>query len=354
MAEGGGGYDVSSAWGGDDGGGGATSSHGHGHSHSQSHDDGDSECCGGHGDDGHGEGDGHGSGHGQSGGHGHGESPAGDGAVKVDDPDLPGDQCKFKGSPLEQRTSSAAQDRERGHKAYVAGDFEKATEAWSMSRGSLKYIIDQNYLKDDPEALAKVREDQYKMHLNLAQVFLKTGEYRQCLEYAGRALTYDEKSVKALYRTALAHKELSLYDECRSWLKKLEAAEPGNPLGRQLFSDVKRLEVASLKTAKKSASKIFTTMNKEEHDYRVPKSLAEKAKTGFGAVPAARSWLSTIIDAVDEFRMTTRSWCRRRRRNLASLASLTNWRKQVDEDADTSNKADDPGAEVSTDVDKAD
>eukprot|EP00928_Gymnodinium_smaydae_P061263 TRINITY_DN45394_c0_g1_i1.p1 TRINITY_DN45394_c0_g1~~TRINITY_DN45394_c0_g1_i1.p1 ORF type:complete len:238 (-),score=48.94 TRINITY_DN45394_c0_g1_i1:57-770(-) len=182
--------------------------------------------------------------------------------------DLPGDACKLTGTPLEQRLKSAALDRERGMKAFRAGNWEKAVDAWSMSRGSLKYIIDQEYLKDDPDALAVVKLDQYKMHLNLAQAFLNKGEFRQALEYAGRALTYDVNSVKALYRTSAAWKGISHYEEARNALAKLLAVDPQHAAAKQMLNEITREEKAALKTAKKSAKHILGGMEKD-HDYRV-------------------------------------------------------------------------------------
>ena len=94
------------------------------------------------------------------------------------------------------------------------------------------------------------------MHLNLAQGFLKMGEYRQVLDYAGRALAYDAQSVKALYRTCLAYKELNHYGECRQWIARLQAVEPDSASARQLLQEVDRGEKAALRTEKKAASKI--------------------------------------------------------------------------------------------------
>lgn len=194
-----------------------------------------------------------------------------------------GDSGEWKGTPLEQRMRSFQKDKELGMKAYKGGDVAKAVEHWSMARGSLKYVIDKELVKDDPEVLADVKEEQFKMHLNLAQGHLKTEEYRQTIEYAGRALTHDPKSEKALYRTAVAMKELSRFDVAERWIARLLEAHPGNAAAKQLQLEIERLEKASHRTAKKSASKIFEGM-RNEHDPRIEKSLWEKAQDAPGDV----------------------------------------------------------------------
>lgn len=170
--------------------------------------------------------------------------------------------------PLANRIASYESDKDEGMKAWNAGNVEQAIEHWAMARGSLKYIIDNDFLKNDPDRLVKTKEDQHKMHLNLAQGFLKTGEWRQTIEYAGRALNYDSNSDKALYRMCVAYKELSEFDEARSWINKLLAAHPQNVLGKQLLKEVERSELASRRTAKISAEKIFKGIQ-DDHDYRV-------------------------------------------------------------------------------------
>eukprot|EP00929_Paragymnodinium_shiwhaense_P110647 TRINITY_DN7781_c2_g1_i3.p1 TRINITY_DN7781_c2_g1~~TRINITY_DN7781_c2_g1_i3.p1 ORF type:complete len:260 (+),score=99.23 TRINITY_DN7781_c2_g1_i3:168-947(+) len=173
-----------------------------------------------------------------------------------------------KGKPLEERLKSAVEDREKGMRAFEKGDWQGAIDGWAFSRGSLKYVIDQGYLKDEPEALAKVVADQHKMHLNLAQAFLNKGEWRQAIEYAGRALNNDPEDVKALYRTAMARKGLSEYNEARELLARLQKVQPDHAASKQLLQEMEREEKLAQKTAKKSASKIFDGMARD-HDYRV-------------------------------------------------------------------------------------
>lgn len=192
---------------------------------------------------------------------------AGDGASLGDTSAVQPPQA-LQRDPLDERLKSFEEDRDAGMKAWLAGDVANALEHWAMARGSLKYVVDKGFLDHDLERLAKVKEDHYKMHLNLAQGFLKTGEWRQVLEYAGRALAYDANSEKALYRTCLAFKELSQFDDARQWIERLLQAHPANSAGKQLSLEVDRLEKASQKTARKAAGKIFKGMQ-EDHDHRV-------------------------------------------------------------------------------------
>lgn len=222
---------------------------------------------------------------------------------------------EFRGTPLEQRIRSFEKDRDDGMAAYKAGDYHKAVEHWSMARGSLKYVVDKDLLKHDPEALAKVKEDHYKMHLNLAQGFIKTEEWRQCIEYAERALQHDPKSEKALYRTCLALKEASRYSEAKKWIARLLEAHPGNAAGKQLLQDIARLEEKAKKTAKKSASKIFDGM-RDDHDHRLP-----------------RTWLETFKHAPEDIRTELRAIGKDIRQALRDLKNeVYKWYEQEKRD----------------------
>lgn len=213
-------------------------------------------------------------------------------------------------SPLEERLRSFEEDRVAGMEAWRAGDAERAVEHWSMARGSLKYVIDKEFFKDDPVALAKVKDDQHKMHLNLAQGFLKTEEYRQVLEYAGRALAHDPNSEKALYRVCVAMKESSRYSEARAWIARLLEAHPGSAAAKQLLQDIAQLEKAARKTAKKSASKIFEGM-RNDHDHRlgIEKTTWEQVRQMPHDI--AREVCSLWEDARERFERS-RAACRRR------------------------------------------
>lgn len=257
-----------------------------------------------------------------------GAGGAGDAAAEVDDAGGDGGESsteeidrdppeqevhESRASPLQQRIIEFEKDRDAGMAAWKAGDAAKAVEHWSMARGSLKYVVDKDLLKDDPPALAQVKEDHYKMHLNLAQGFLKTEEWRQVIEYAGRALTYDPNSEKALYRTCLAWKEIGHFDDARTWLARLIKAHPNNAAGKQMLQEIARREEAAKKTAKKSAAKIFEGL-RNEHDHRVEKSTWEKVRQAprdiaqemRNIVSDARQWLE------DEKAACSRR-CRRRK-----------------------------------------
>merc|ERR1719272_2937516 len=69
--------------------------------------------------------------------------------------------------------------------AYKVGDWPKAIDMWSMARGSAKHLIEKDLLKDDQEALAKAKDLEFNMWLNLAQAHIKNEEFYQALDFAG-------------------------------------------------------------------------------------------------------------------------------------------------------------------------
>jgi len=175
---------------------------------------------------------------------------------------------------LDQRLIAFEKEKDAASEAWKIGDTADAIKHWAYARGSLKFIVERRLLADDPDRLAQVKQDEHKMHLNLAQGYLKTGEHRLALDYAKRALVFDNKSEKALYRTCLAYKGMSRYTESRQWIGKLLEAHPENAAARQMLHEVARLEMASHNKEKRSAAKMFKGMS-QDHDPRSTRSWGE-------------------------------------------------------------------------------
>jgi len=221
-------------------------------------------------------------------------------------------------NPLEQQLSSSAANREKGMKAYQDGSYEEAVEAWSMSRGSLKYIIDKNLLDSKPEELAEVKKNQFIMHLNLAQAFLKQQEWRQAIEYCDRALLHESNNTKALYRKACALSGGDRFTEARVVLEKLKAIDGDNSAAKQLVQELDRKEKLANKTAKQAARRIFEGMESTP-DPRASDnvSMANKFGDKFNSITDSIAWGSHAFFTSPGrgLRSCFRSLCKGRKKN---------------------------------------
>eukprot|EP00930_Biecheleria_cincta_P056915 TRINITY_DN42933_c0_g1_i1.p1 TRINITY_DN42933_c0_g1~~TRINITY_DN42933_c0_g1_i1.p1 ORF type:complete len:234 (+),score=63.42 TRINITY_DN42933_c0_g1_i1:36-737(+) len=182
----------------------------------------------------------------------------------------------------EEWVDEALHQKEVGTQAYKEERFSAAVDAWCMSRGSLKHILERKMFENDSTRQEEVRQLLLSVHLNLAQGSLKNGEFYQTIQHCGRALELDPKSVKALYRKAAGQVMGSLFSEARETLNELLQLEPGNAGAAQMLREIDRKEKLALKSGKKAAKRMVSGM---ERDPRVALSAGE----------AASSWIAELL-----------------------------------------------------------
>lgn len=108
----------------------------------------------------------------------------------------------------DQRILWADRKREKGNFALRRQDYPTAIQCY---RHAVRFVdADENLV------------DRYvQIENNLAQVYLLTTQYDQCLETIDNVLKHDEKNVKGLFRRARALFQLGKYDEAIEPLKIL-------------------------------------------------------------------------------------------------------------------------------------
>ncbi|CDI76093.1 Tetratricopeptide repeat containing domain protein, related [Eimeria praecox] len=229
------------------------------------------------------------------------------------------DLHKSSGEPplsSDEFPTSADSVREEGLRAFRAGDWRGATDAWSRGLRTLEYILAREEEFDEEkksEFLAvclwvteglTLFHGGFKMHrsylLNLSLSTLKEGRWAACILYCDKALQRDPKAVKALYRKAQAQQELGDFDGALATLDRYLSVAPGSPLALSLQAQLRHLKAAHAVREKKLLQGMFRNL---EHDPRseaaeaaAAEATATKAGGLMGSVKASiKNWLSGLV-----------------------------------------------------------
>uniref|UniRef100_A0A061RY74 Peptidyl-prolyl cis-trans isomerase fkbp65-like n=1 Tax=Tetraselmis sp. GSL018 TaxID=582737 RepID=A0A061RY74_9CHLO len=150
----------------------------------------------------------------------------------------------------EGKASASAAWRAEGNSLFKKGKYETAISSYAKSMAVFYWFklkdgrrTDEVRLRDETEGLAEPQREEardavVKAFLNIAACLLKLGRWGECQYACNKALHFDEKNAKALYRRAQAYKaensayklELAVRD-----LRRAVKAEPTNPELRRAY-----------------------------------------------------------------------------------------------------------------------
>lgn len=153
---------------------------------------------------------------------------------------------------------------EKGKNEYNKGNYKDAIKSWQASMRSVKYINEKGLYKDKPEQMAEVNAMELKLHINMAQGYLKMEEWNQAVESATKALDMDEKNPKALYRKAYAQMQLMCFTEAQVSLEKLLKVEPENAAAKSMLAEAKHKEIKGERDSKKLGKQMMKGIIKEK------------------------------------------------------------------------------------------
>lgn len=134
-----------------------------------------------------------------------------------------------------EKVQEATNKKELGNKLFAQKQFLEAAAVYAEGAA---------FLADDAEGDGK--DTALACHLNTAQAFLSAQKYTDALNAAQKALKLDSKSVKALFRRAVARRHTGQYDEAQADLAQVLELEPTNTAAAK--------EQQLLKAARKQAS----------------------------------------------------------------------------------------------------
>ncbi|OSD02333.1 hypothetical protein PYCCODRAFT_1390492 [Trametes coccinea BRFM310] len=121
----------------------------------------------------------------------------------------------------EEKTKKAEALKEEGNALFKKGDWAEAAEKYREA--------------------AMIAGPQPVFMSNLAAALLKLELWDLAESAASRALAYDRKHLKALFRRAVARKEMHTFDEAESDLRRILAEDPTNASARSELAEVGRL-----------------------------------------------------------------------------------------------------------------
>lgn len=254
--------------------------------------------------------------------------------VKPTDMDKVDDECN-KGdcdAALQDGTTSIAEENggdqkseaeaikqkelDKGKDEYNKGNYAEALKAWSRSMMSVKYILDKGLYSHNKAQLQEVHDMELRLNVNMAQAYLKTGEWSNAVTYADKALVRDPDSTKALYRKASALMQLLSFVEAAAVLERLLEVEPESAAAKAMLAEARRNEELSTRRARRMSRRMFS----------------QEGGPSRGPLGAWRAWLwlqatrSSIFTAAGQMLQAARH-LPQRCRHRASLAVVNAWRR---------------------------
>jgi tetratricopeptide (TPR) repeat protein len=145
--------------------------------------------------------------------------------------------------------------KEEGNAEFKQGNLEKASRAYRRSVNALKKLNQRN------SGDAQVKSLLVTLYTNLSTVSFKHSKYRVSIEVATKALHIEPHNVKALYRRAVAHRQLGNLEVSRSDLRTALASDATNVACKRELVAVKRELDAAKENQKKALAKAFGKEN---------------------------------------------------------------------------------------------
>lgn len=150
--------------------------------------------------------------------------------------------------------------RELGNKRFKEGLFAEAVRYYLKAKvflptGTAAYAP----VKDGDEQAARARTCQIAVGSNAAACKLKLGEYDACIRMCDGILMLDPRSVKALFRKAVALRALgdAAEEEPETILRQAAEIEPNDPAIQRELADIARLRRKGKEQEKRIAKKMF-------------------------------------------------------------------------------------------------
>ena len=146
--------------------------------------------------------------------------------------------------------------KEEGNQQFQKGDLDQAARAYRRGVTSL------NKIKGGSSNDEQVTTLKVTLYTNWSTVTYKALKYRQSMEMATKAVALDTANVKALYRRAMAHRQLGNLELARTDLRNAIAVEPNNAACRKELVAVKKELENITARQKKSLAKAFDSSGK--------------------------------------------------------------------------------------------
>ena len=195
-----------------------------------------------------------------------------------EDKDADSDADVHDTEAAEQLLIDATNQKEEGNNHFKAEELEKAAISYRRGVNCIKKLNKNNTGNEQVQGLLVT------LQTNFSMVRFKQRKYRVSAELAGRALLIDRTNVKALYRRAVAYRQMGEFESARTDLRNALQKEPNNiSCKKELISIKKELE-QSKESQKKALAKAFSGgtgssflyTDKEEEEKRKQERIRQK------------------------------------------------------------------------------
>nr|BAN65519.1 peptidylprolyl isomerase, putative [Babesia bovis] len=156
----------------------------------------------------------------------------------------------------EERIQAATDAKAAGNDKFLHGRYRAAI---SMYEDGVKYLANRDEWSDEARKVSDIIK--WQCHLNLANCFIKTEDYRNAEVNATEALRLDASSVKGLYRRALSRVKTESFAEAVEDLTHLLKVEPSNGDAPNLYKIAKTKLHEQNEKAKKKYGGIFKNLS---------------------------------------------------------------------------------------------
>jgi len=142
--------------------------------------------------------------------------------------------------------------KEEGNNFFKEQEFEKASRAYRRGTTTLKPLNRGN------TGDAQVKALLVSLQTNLSMMCLKLGKAKQSAQVASAALEIDPSNVKALYRRAVACRQLGDTDSAKADLKQALQQDPANATVKKELASLKKSVEEAKKSQKMGLQKAFS------------------------------------------------------------------------------------------------
>jgi len=172
--------------------------------------------------------------------------------------------------------AQAIQHKEEGNEFFKTGDLTKASRSYRKGTSILQKHIPNSSQEEQIKALL------ISLQTNLSMVSYKLDKFQQSRDVANKVLELDSSNIKALYRRALANKQMKNLSNARQDLKTALQLDPKNKaVQKELVLIKKEIEKQNSKE-KLKYSKIFESSDSsflyDDKEEEQKKKMLEKEK----------------------------------------------------------------------------
>jgi tetratricopeptide (TPR) repeat protein len=143
--------------------------------------------------------------------------------------------------------------KEEGNTCFKDGDLEKAARVYRRAVNSLKKLNRNNSGDAQVQALLVT------LHTNLSMVTFKQNKFKMSVDVATQAIGINANSVKALYRRAMAYRQLGNWELAREDFRMALRHDPNNVACMKEWTSLKKEMETTKEKQKKSLAKAFAS-----------------------------------------------------------------------------------------------